>query len=167
MSWETLTDTLEAQRQRRNKWARRFLEMADGVALWSKDEDKKVGAVLVDGRRRVVGVGYNGFPDTVFDDPELLAGPGEGKAPFMVHAEMNAILNCPVSTQGLSLFVTHHPCTKGDTNCAKLVVQAGIREVWTWEPDPSFVERWGSWPDAFQNVCPLNFLQRGATPRAG
>ena len=123
--------TLAEERERREKWARRFLTLAEQVASWSKDQDKQVGAVLVDARRRVVGVGYNGFPDHVYDDPRLLAGKGAETDPFMIHAEMNAILNCAVPTQGLTLYVTHHPCTEAAGNCAKLVVQSGIAEVWT------------------------------------
>lgn len=42
-----------------NKWHSRFMEMANLVASWSKDPSTKVGAVIVDDKRRIVSVGYN------------------------------------------------------------------------------------------------------------
>lgn len=44
------------------KWNMRFLEMAKMVGSWSKDPSTQVGAVIVDDDRRVISLGYNGFP---------------------------------------------------------------------------------------------------------
>ena len=68
------------------KWDRRFIELALHVATWSKDPSSKVGAVIVDEHRRVVSVGFNGFPAGVSDEEV----PRERKLLRVVHAEMNA-----------------------------------------------------------------------------
>ena len=140
------------------KWAIRFLELAELVAGWSKDPSTGVGAVLVDDRRRVVGIGYNGFPDRVPDNPEWL-NDRETKLRLTIHAEMNAILNCAVPTQGLHLFVTHPPCGEDALNCAKMVVQAGITSVTCWEPDEAFTARWGDQHETILNAAGM-FLRK-------
>ena len=55
------------------KWDLRFIELAKLVSTWSKDPSTQTGAVIVDPNRRVVSVGYNGFPIGVDDDPERYA----------------------------------------------------------------------------------------------
>jgi dCMP deaminase len=119
------------------KWQKFFLGLADHAATMSKDPSTKVGAVLVDDRRRVVGIGYNGFPDRIPDDCEAL-NDRETKLSLMIHAEPNAILNCPIPTRGLHLYVTHPPCS----DCAKFIIQAGIVSVTAWSPDAVMLERW-------------------------
>ncbi|NBV65073.1 MAG: hypothetical protein EBR71_11560, partial [Planctomycetes bacterium] len=42
------------------KWDRRFLQLADQIAQWSKDPSRGVGAVIVSGSRQVVATGFNG-----------------------------------------------------------------------------------------------------------
>ncbi|HWA63854.1 MAG TPA: deaminase [Caulobacteraceae bacterium] len=106
-------------------WTRRFLRLAREVASWSKDPKGGVGAVLVDERKRVIGLGFNGFPDRIPDDPALLADPDE-KLPRMIHAEMNAVLNATRSVQGAALFTTLTPCAE----CAKLLIQAGVARIY-------------------------------------
>lgn len=54
------------------KWDRRFLELAKQVSTWSKDPSTKVGAVLVNEDKHVVGMGFNGFPVGVADTEERL-----------------------------------------------------------------------------------------------
>lgn len=121
--------------ERGERWDMRFLQLADTVAAWSKDPRHRVGAVLVDDRNRVVGIGYNGFPDSFKDDPAMLASDDKHEA--MVHAEMNAILNCPVPTRGLTLYCTHSPCRP----CQPMIVQSGIvRGVW-WQPTEAWAAK--------------------------
>lgn len=120
------------------KWDKRFLLLADHISTWSKDPSTKVGAVVVDDKRRVVGVGYNGFPRGVDDAPRLYAD-RQAKYPRIVHAELNAVLSSAV-TEGATLYCTLLPCCE----CAKAIIQAGIRTLVVpaleGEPDP---ERWG------------------------
>lgn len=63
----------------------------------SKDPSTQVGACIVDPRKRVVGIGYNGFPTGCSDDILPWARTAEDeldtKYPYVVHAEVNAILN--------------------------------------------------------------------------
>ena len=104
-----------------------------GVALLasqrSKDPSTQVGACIVDSEKRILSTGYNGFPHGCSDDDfpwnrdESL---GETKYRFVVHAELNAILNASgKSLAGSTLYVGLFPCNE----CAKAIIQAGIKEV--------------------------------------
>jgi dCMP deaminase len=117
-------------------WDQRFLRLAEHVAGWSKDPSTKVGSVIVDAKRRVLGVGYNGFPRGIADDPTTLANRPE-KLSMTVHAEMNSILNTgtPMSLEGATLYATLYPCNE----CAKAIIQAGIARVVTYTPKS---DRW-------------------------
>src|SRR5580704_14787149 len=75
-------------------WADRFLRLAEEVATWSKDPKGGVGAVLVDQRKRVIGLGFNGFPDRIPDDPALL-NDQEAKLPRMIQAGVVAVYRRP------------------------------------------------------------------------
>lgn len=123
------------------RWTQRFLDLAEVVAQWSKDPSLKCGAVVVNQKHRVVGLGYNGFPDRIADKPEWLEDRDE-KYPMIIHAEVNAILNATASVDGCSLFVTSMPCH----DCAKFIVQAGIAEVHyqhhTTGPQAEYLTRW-------------------------
>ena len=127
----------KALRARQEAWDLRFLELARHVAGWSKDPSTKVGAVIVDSRRRVLGLGYNGFPRGVEDTPERLDH-RPTKYSLVVHAEVNAILNAGRPVEGATLYGTLFCCNE----CAKVIIQAGIRRVVT----PPFVTngRWDS-----------------------
>lgn len=117
------------------KWRNRFVDMAKLVATWSKDPSTKVGAVIFDARRIVVGLGYNGFPRGVLDKPDRY-DTKMAKYKLIVHAEANAILNATRSVRECGLLVTKHPCSE----CAKLIVQAGITDVFC--PKPSTDQPW-------------------------
>lgn len=105
-------------------WHARFLILAEYVGEWSKDPRTGVGAVLVDDLRRVVGIGYNGFPRGVDDSPAVYAD-REEKLLRVVHAEVNAVLNATRATDGATCYCTLHPCSA----CAGVLIQAGIRRV--------------------------------------
>lgn len=106
------------------KWDPFFLGMADYISTISKDPSTKVGAVLVDDARRVIGLGYNGFPRGISDHPDRYAK-RELKYEMIVHAEANAILNAIKSTHGATLYCNFFPCPR----CAALLIQAGIRRI--------------------------------------
>lgn len=106
------------------EWDYRFLKMAGEVAEWSKDPSRAVGAVLVSPDRRRLSVGYNGFPVGVADTAERLDDDSLRLA-LTIHAELNAILNAKCDTGGWTLYCTRSPCL----DCAKSIVQAGIRRV--------------------------------------
>ena len=108
-------------------WDEFFMGVAEIAAKRSKDPNTQVGAVLVDDSHRIVGVGYNGFPRGCEDDEFPWSKEGaahETKYPYVVHAELNAILNQTLKT-GTILYTTLSPCSE----CAKAIIQAGVRKV--------------------------------------
>lgn len=106
-----------------HRWDRRFMALAKHVATWSKDPSTQVGAVVVDAERRVLGLGYNGFPRGIDDRPERYDDRAV-KYSLVVHAEINAILNSS-HTKGATLYTSFPPCQE----CAKVIIQAGIARV--------------------------------------
>lgn len=109
-------------------WDEYFMGLAHLSALRSKDPHTQVGAAIVDANHRVVSVGYNGLPTGCSDDdfPWSREGQGlESKYLYVVHAELNAILNAPRSLQGCTLYVSLFPCNE----CAKAIIQCGIKRI--------------------------------------
>ena len=102
-------------------WDTRFLNLAAHIATWSKDPSTKVGCVLVNNKKVIIGMGYNGFPRGVEDSPERW-NDRPTKYKFVVHAEANAILNATDDVEGCAAFSTLMPCE----GCTKLLIQAGI-----------------------------------------
>ncbi|ABJ91432.1 deoxycytidylate deaminase [Thermus phage phiYS40] len=110
-----------------DKWHKRFIELAKTIAQYSKDPRTKVGAVIVDNERRIVSMGYNGFPRKVLDLEERLNNRKE-KLKYVVHAELNAILNAKRDIEGTTIYVyPYFPCNE----CAKAIIQSGIKKVIT------------------------------------
>ena len=110
-------------------WDEYFMGVAKLSAMRSKDPNTKVGACIVNEQNRIVGVGYNGFPYGCNDDEYPWGREGEHfktKYPYVVHAELNAILNYKGnSLVGAKMYVNQFPCNE----CAKLIIQSGIKEV--------------------------------------
>ncbi|MGH7974803.1 MAG: deoxycytidylate deaminase [bacterium] len=104
------------------KWDRRFLELSQLVAGWSKDPSTKTGAVIISPDRTIIAVGYNGFSKSMDDRPELYAD-RETKYSRIVHCEMNAVLNAKQSVHGCTLYTW--PFASCD-RCAVHMIQAGI-----------------------------------------
>jgi dCMP deaminase len=119
---------------------RKFLPIVRAYANLSKDESSKVGALIIGPGMEHRAQGWNGAPrgsDADVDDrrqrPE--------KYFWFSHAESNAIANAAragTSTQGCVMLVTMPPCM----DCAKLIVQAGIKAVVYVAPNEEFKERW-------------------------
>ncbi len=110
-------------------WDEYFMGVAQLASMRSKDPSTQVGCCIVDEQNRILSTGYNGFPQGCNDD-EFPWGrdeaEGETKYPFVVHAELNAILNNRgKSLQGARLYVGLFPCNE----CAKAIIQAGVSEV--------------------------------------
>ena len=128
--------------ERTRKWDNNFMGLARHIALWSKDPSTKVGAVIVDDRRVIVGHGYNGFPRGV-EDSEARLNDRASKYKHVVHAELNAILNSRGSLEGCTLYTTLEPCT----DCAKAIIQSGITRVVlpdrAGESGSEVTKRWG------------------------
>ena len=108
-----------------DKWDGRFLDLADTVAQWSKDPRKKVGAVIVDDKKRVVSLGFNGFPRGA-SDSALIHISRDVKLKQIIHAEMNAILFAKQDLTGCTIYVSPlAPCAQ----CASVIIQSGITRV--------------------------------------
>lgn len=110
-------------------WDEYFMGVALLSSMRSKDPNTQVGACIVNRDRRIVGVGYNGFPTGCSDDELPWDREGnwlETKYPYVCHAELNAILNSIGGTlKDCTLYVALFPCNE----CAKAIIQAGIRRV--------------------------------------
>jgi dCMP deaminase len=111
------------------KWDFRFLEMAKLISTWSKDPSTKVGSVIVDDDKKIVSLGYNGLPMSIPDEEALLNNRSE-KYKYIIHAETNAILTAKNPVKGCTVYTYPFlPCT----NCASMVIQAGIVRVVSFE----------------------------------
>lgn len=109
------------------KWHQRFTLLARQVASWSKDPSTQVGCVLAN-KKKVLSVGYNGFPKNISDDLNRLID-REKKYEITVHAEVNAVTTAAlhgVSTEGASAYITFSPCSR----CAAVLINAGINAVY-------------------------------------
>ena len=103
---------------------RRYLEMA---RIWSQNsycKRRQVGALIVK-EKMIISDGYNGTPagfENVCEDKDFRT------KPYVLHAEANAITKVAKSnnsSEGSTLYITTSPCME----CAKLIIQSGIRRV--------------------------------------
>ena len=109
-------------------WDEYFMGLAHLSALRSKDPNTQVGACIVDQDKKVVSIGYNGMPRGCNDEDfpwEREGGFLDTKYAYVVHAELNAILNSPRPVTGCTLYVSLFPCNE----CAKAIIQSGIRKI--------------------------------------
>lgn len=111
-------------------WEEYFMATAFLAAKRSKDPVSQVGACIVNAEKKVVGIGYNGFPSGCDDDKfswgKSKENPLKNKHMFVVHAEVNAILNKNSSdVKNCTIYVGLFPCNE----CAKVIIQSGINEV--------------------------------------
>jgi len=111
------------------KWDYRFLEVARLVSCWSKDPSTRVGVVFVEAsNHRILSTGYNGFPRGIGDLSSRLED-REIKYDHTVHAEMNGVFNAVslgVSLRDSSVYVHGLPVC---SECAKGLIQSGVREI--------------------------------------
>lgn len=110
-------------------WDDYFMGVSLLAADRSKDPSTQVGACIVSDDNRILSTGYNGFPQGCSDDEfpwNRDESQGETKYNFVVHAELNAILNAGgKSLFGSRIFVSLFPCHE----CAKAIIQSGVKEV--------------------------------------
>lgn len=102
----------------------RYMRMARIWAENSYCKRRRVGALIVKDKM-IISDGYNGTPsgfENVCEDENYVT------KPYVLHAEANAITKIARSgnnSDGATLYVTTSPCIE----CAKLIIQAGIRRV--------------------------------------
>lgn len=110
-------------------WDEYFMGIAALSAQRSKDSSTQVGACLVSQDNKILSMGYNGMPIGCPDDEmpwDRDGGLLDTKYAFVCHAELNAILNnSNGSLKGARCYTTLFPCNE----CAKALIQAGIKEV--------------------------------------
>ncbi|GHT39610.1 hypothetical protein FACS189437_03470 [Bacteroidia bacterium] len=103
---------------------KRYLRMA---AIWAENSycrRRQVGALIVKDKM-IISDGYNGTPSGFENICEDETG---ATKPYVLHAEANAITKIACSnnnSKGATLYVTASPCIE----CAKLIIQAGIKRV--------------------------------------
>lgn len=107
-----------------NKFDDKYIAMAEIWASNSYCKRRQVGALIVKDKM-IISDGYNGTPsgfENVCEDEDGIT------KPYVLHAEANAISKVAKSSnsaEGATLYVTASPCIE----CAKLIIQAGIRRV--------------------------------------
>lgn len=111
-------------------WDEYFMGLAIFSSFRSKDPNTKTGAVIVNSKNHIVGIGYNGFVAGV--DENNFPWDREGdflntKYAYVIHAEANAILNATQSDlSDCRIYISMMtPCNE----CAKLIAQKEIKEV--------------------------------------
>ena len=111
------------------QWDEYFMGIAMLAAKRSKDPNTQVGACVVSPENIIISTGYNGMPKGCSDDNfpwERTGDEFQTKYPYVVHAELNAILNANGrNLTGSRIYVTLFPCNE----CAKAIIQSGIKEV--------------------------------------
>lgn len=123
--------------------AMQYMEIAYATSRFSKDESTQVGAVIVGPTNEVRSLGYNGAPRgcSADDRGDTRGSTRPEKYFWYSHAELNAITNAArvgVPLEGSTIVVTHPPCM----DCARAIVQAGIKQVVAARPAAEFAERW-------------------------
>ena len=124
---------MSGKREEYLSWDEYFMGLAILSANRSKDPSTQTGACIVNDEKRIVSVGYNGAPRGIEDYSFPWDSKGEQtgdllttKNLWVVHAELNAILNSRVSElKNTTMYVTFFPCNE----CAKAIIQAGIKKV--------------------------------------
>ncbi|MCQ2231738.1 MAG: dCMP deaminase family protein [Paludibacteraceae bacterium] len=115
---------MEDNSTKKIQFDKRYMRMARIWAENSYCERRKVGALIVKDKM-IISDGYNGTPsgfENVCEDEN------NRTKPYVLHAEANAITKVARSSnssEGSTLYVTSSPCIE----CAKLIIQAGIRRV--------------------------------------
>ena len=111
-------------------WDEYFMGVSLLASKRSKDPNTQVGACIVNENKKIMSVGYNGFPMGCSDDEFPWERSGDSsidtKYPFVCHAELNAILNnAGAPLTGCTIYVALFPCNE----CAKAIIQSGIKHV--------------------------------------
>ena len=110
-------------------WDEYFMGVSKLSGLRSKDPSTQVGACIVSEDNKILSMGYNGFPSGCSDDDFPWERDGETietKYPYVVHSELNAILNYRGgSLEGAKIYVSLFPCNE----CAKAIIQSGIKTI--------------------------------------
>lgn len=110
-------------------WTEYYLGIAEQVKLKSKDESTQIGSVIVGEGNEILSTGYNSFPRGLDDSrPERQISPL--KYNYMVHAEMNGIINAARIGISIKNSVMYLTCGIPCANCAKGIINSGIKKIY-------------------------------------
>ncbi len=109
-------------------WDEYFMGIAMLASKRSKDPNTQVGACIVSQDNIIISTGYNGMPKGCSDDEYPWDREGvDTKYPYVVHAELNAVLNANGrDLRGSKIYVALFPCNE----CAKAIIQSGVKEIY-------------------------------------
>ena len=116
--------SMNTEKKKQSELDKRYIRMANIWAENSYCQRRKVGCLVVKGNM-IISDGYNGTPsgfENVCEDDNNVT------KPYVLHAEANAITKVAKSgnsSNDATLYVTASPCVE----CAKLIIQAGIKRV--------------------------------------
>lgn len=120
-------------------WNKRFIELAQHISTYSKDSHP-IGAVIVDKNNRIISTGFNGFAKGIKDTEERLNNK-DLKRMLSIHAEANAITFAKQDLTNCKIYIYGYMCC---VNCASLIIQSGITEVFykNSKPNNAVSEYW-------------------------
>ncbi len=107
---------------KQREWDEYFMKLTETVAEKSKDPSSKMGCVIVDPKKRVVSLGYNGMVQGA-DESKMTLSERPMKYYFAIHSEMNAVIFAHQDLTGCTLYNRVATCE----NCLKYCLQAGIK----------------------------------------
>jgi len=119
-----MSNPLHPYKGKQLQFDRRYLEMARIWAQNSYCKRRQVGALIVKDKM-IISDGYNGTPSGFENNCE---DEDNKTKPYVLHAEANAITKVAKSnnsSENATLYITTSPCLE----CAKLIIQSGIRRV--------------------------------------
>lgn len=124
----------------RQSWNDYFFDIAKKVATRSACIRRKVGAIAVNQKDRIIGTGYNGplsgfthcEPDTCYRTANNIPSGQQLDKCYAVHAEANLVATLGNRLQECTVYVTNQPCS----NCCKLLITAGVVQIRWLEPYP-------------------------------
>jgi len=117
-------NSIHPYKEKQSQFDRRYLEMAN---IWGQNsycKRRKIGALIVKDKM-IISDGYNGTPagfENICEDEN------NNTKPYVLHAEANAITKVAKSnnsSENATIYITSSPCIE----CAKLIIQAGIKRV--------------------------------------
>ena len=109
-----------------------FMTLATFAATRSTCSRRSVGCVIVNERNQILSTGYNGVPKNFPHCTDYPCGghdkpTGDGlDSCYAIHAEQNALLQCPDTNEIYAIYTTVFPCF----SCAKLIANTSCRRVY-------------------------------------
>jgi dCMP deaminase len=132
-----------------SNWDNKFIGLAKHISEWSKDTNRKNGAVIVDTDNNVLSLGYNGLPRGCDDSIESRYEQPT-KYFYFEHAERNSIYHAArngVVIKNAKMYMTMFCCS----DCARAIIQSGITEIIAPQPDLTHPK----WGEHFQSAIEM------------